>query len=139
MVGSWIDTRGDGEQIDGGDATPSTDLYAFGALVFELLTGRPPFEGSPAVQLLGHLTQEPRLPSLVAPAGWVAPDVDDFVSSLLNKDATHRPADAQELLGAIDALGSAPLSPEERITAEDLETRIRDLFNDPTDELAEIL
>ena len=126
------------EQVEGRLPDARSDLYSFGALLYEVLTGRAPFVGrSTAEVLMAHLTREPELPSIVAPAGWIAPDVDDFVTQLLNKDPGHRPDDAETLLGDVYALGSTISEPEHRITPEHLEERVDELLADPTDEMAE--
>jgi serine/threonine protein kinase len=46
------------EQIEGVDADARTDIFAFGALLFETLTGRPAFEGKTRAQLLGAILKD---------------------------------------------------------------------------------
>jgi serine/threonine protein kinase len=49
------------EQIEGAEADPRTDTFAFGALLFEMLTGRTAFEGKTRASLLSAvLKDEPR-------------------------------------------------------------------------------
>ena len=46
------------EQIEGLDADARTDIFAFGAVLFEMLTGRPAFEGKTRAQLLGAILKD---------------------------------------------------------------------------------
>ena len=77
------------EQVTGGHATPSTDLYALGIVAFQCLTGRPPFNGPPLAVALAH--QEKPLPPL-PPS--VPEEVAALVADLTTKDPWTRPAGA---------------------------------------------
>jgi serine/threonine protein kinase len=82
------------EQITGEEKlTGAVDLYALGCVMFEMLVGRPAFDGNTLVMVFEkHMFAEPQNPSyLVAdcPA-----DLGQIVLRLLEKDATDRPADA---------------------------------------------
>ncbi|HVU03128.1 MAG TPA: protein kinase [Polyangiaceae bacterium] len=125
------------EQLRGRPATPATDVYAFGAVLFELLTGKAPFETKTiADALVAHLSEKPRLPSQVAPRGFVSRDLDAFVLSLLEKDPLARPQTADAVLSALDALGRpaevAAAAPA--ITDEDLAARIDAVIAAPESE-----
>lgn len=73
-------------------ADARSDVYAFGVLMYEVLTGKPPFAaGSPVEAAIQHLGREPEAPSAVAPRGWVTKELDTFVLSLLKKDPADRP------------------------------------------------
>ena len=91
------------EQIRGDDVGPRTDIYAFGSLMFELLTGQHLFTGSTAVGVLTkHLTAEPDAPSVRAPKQGIPPTVDHLCRKALAKTPEARWASAAELGEAIE-------------------------------------
>ncbi len=95
------------EVIQLGDLTHLVDIYALGALCFELLTGRPPFlaEHTPEV-LRQQVEKPPPAPSLYR-AG-LPPEVDRVVQNALAKDPKKRPQSAQEFLAALTGALEAP-------------------------------
>ena len=126
------------EQIEGRLPDARSDLYSFGAVLFEVLTGRPVHETTSAAEaFMAHLTREAPLPSLSAPAGWAGADIDDLVTQLLNKDPTNRPSDAGALFRTIETLGTGGASSEEMIDEDALEERVRSLLSNPTDTFCE--
>ncbi|WP_133305599.1 protein kinase [Streptomyces sp. AcE210] len=89
---------------------PNSDLYALGCLLFELITGRPPFQAPDAMgYITAHSTQQPPTPSSVSEG--VPPDWDDLVLTLLDKDPALRYPDAAALAQALRQLDSGPLGP----------------------------
>ena len=102
------------EQAKNGAATASSDLYAVGALLFEILTGKPPFAGSPIEVVAQHVTKEPDAPSAVAPRGWVSKEVDSITLRALEKSPTARQQTAAELRESIESIGRASIPPEAR-------------------------
>ncbi|WP_437667030.1 serine/threonine-protein kinase [Sorangium sp. So ce1182] len=90
------------EPIDG-----RADLYAFGALLFELLTLRAPFTGDRASVAHGHLSRQPPRPGELAP---VPPPIEDLVLACLAKERALRPRDAAGLRAALAAAGAAALA-----------------------------
>ncbi|MFH1531287.1 MAG: protein kinase [Pseudomonadota bacterium] len=84
------------EQASGLELTPSADLYALGTILFEMLSGRTPFQGTAVVQLLMDQvrTPPPRLRD-TRTASPVPEALDAFVTRTLAKDPADRPADAE--------------------------------------------
>lgn len=80
------------EQIEGASVTHATDVYALGATLVAMLTGRPPFEGGYLQQLTAHMTLA--APSLRAARPDVPEVVDRFVLRMLDKDPRRRPSSA---------------------------------------------
>jgi eukaryotic-like serine/threonine-protein kinase len=88
------------EQIQGQAVDARSDLYSLGATAYEMLSGRPPFEGETALALaLQHLQNAP--PDLKN----LRPDVDDellvIIKLLLSKSAEDRFASAADLMRSI--------------------------------------
>src|SRR3954469_6693390 len=92
------------EQCRGsGEVDARSDVYAFGCLLFHMLTGRPPFVGEASGDLVvAHLEQEPPPPSQFAPE--LPPVVDALVLRCLAKSPDERFASMLALQAAIGAL-----------------------------------
>jgi len=77
------------EQFDDdyGSTDDVTDVYQLGAVFYELVTGRPPFEGSPAAVMHQVLHDDPVPPSDVAD---VPPELDDVLSTALARERSDR-------------------------------------------------
>lgn len=86
---------------DGTRVSARSDLYAFGCVAFELLAGRPVFEGADVFTMLtAHLSEEPRLLSSLRPE--LAP-MDRVLRKALAKDPEHRHASVGAMMAALDA------------------------------------
>ena len=97
------------EQALGQEATPQADLYSLGAMLYELVTGQPPFGGDDATAVIGqHINTAPVRPSLRSE--HCPPDLEALILRLLAKAPADRPASATEVLEALSAVDPAALS-----------------------------
>ncbi|MFF5455855.1 serine/threonine-protein kinase [Streptomyces sp. NPDC012950] len=75
------------ESAEGRPQTSAVDIYGAGILLYELVTGRPPFAGGTALEVLHrHLSEEPRRPSTVPGPLWTV------IERCLSKDPDRRPS-----------------------------------------------
>lgn len=75
------------ESAEGRPQTSAVDIYGAGILLYELLTGRPPFGGGSALEVLHrHLSEEPQRPSTVPEALWTV------IERCLRKEPNERPS-----------------------------------------------
>ena len=77
------------EQARGGMATIQTDIYALGIVLYELLTGKVPFDGESAVSIALKHFQEP-LPPVVNPTAMVPQSLENIVLKATAKDPMNR-------------------------------------------------
>jgi serine/threonine protein kinase len=100
------------EQIRGEEVTAATDVYALACMLFELLTGRPPFADEVGMRVMwAHLQDPPPHPSdlnakLPRPVG-------DALLKGLEKDPTDRPQSATELMRLVEYAAGPPPSPDD--------------------------
>ncbi len=90
------------EQIQGQETDTRTDIYSFGCMAFELLTGFAPFEADSAVELFNlHLRQAP--PSALEHSSLEIPrELDLIIQRCMSKKPDDRYSDAQELSVALE-------------------------------------
>ncbi len=88
------------ESAEGRPQTSAVDIYGAGILLYELVTGRPPFAGGTALEVLHrHLSEEPRRPSTVPEPLWTV------IERCLSKDPDRRPS-AENLARALRTVAS---------------------------------
>lgn len=92
------------EQAAGSPVDHRADLYALGLVMFAMLAGRPPFQGSHVAEVIQRQQTEPA-PRVSTFVPNILPELDQLIDRLLAKDPAQRPASALalgRLLSAID-------------------------------------
>lgn len=98
------------ELLAGGRPGPGSDLYALGAMLFELLSGRLPHESERLGDLLRSVATQPA-PDLLTLNPALDPGVARLVAELLDADPRRRPADAAEVASRLADLASSVNGP----------------------------
>ncbi|MFN9812568.1 MAG: protein kinase domain-containing protein [Deltaproteobacteria bacterium] len=93
------------EQGRGAPMTYAADLYALGCVIFEMLSGRPPFEGSTPDLILKHMRET--APRVSECAHGIPEALDVLVARLLEKQPQRRHRDACHLLEELKRIGDA--------------------------------
>jgi len=99
------------EQAMGGKVTAKVDLYSLGAMLYEMVTGRPPFVGDDSVAIIGqHINTPPVSPT------WhradLPPALETLILQLLEKDPEKRPESAAVVLQALEAIEAGKIEKE---------------------------
>jgi hypothetical protein len=97
------------EQVTSQPADARADVYSMGILIYEMLTGRCPFEGeNPAELMRAHLVEPVPPPASLRPGLELEPELEAFFERALAKKRAERFADAREMLSAWEALPQPP-------------------------------
>ncbi|MEK6323100.1 MAG: protein kinase [Acidobacteriota bacterium] len=108
----------------GHQAEPRSDLYSLGVMLYEVVTGRPPFVGDQFVAIISqHINSPPVAPS------WHNPEVpqalETLILRLLAKTPVERPESAAEVAKALAAIGSSAPTAAERAVQQDAKSLSR--------------
>ncbi len=99
------------EQLELEEAMPASDIYTLGLVIFEMLTGRQPFEAETAIEMVfKRVREEPPSPRIYLPdldRRWEA-----LVLRCLEREPDKRFADAQEIIRLLDGDASEFLVPD---------------------------
>ncbi len=117
----------------GAAADVRSDVYAFGCLAYEVLTGKAPFAGASPIDLIvAHVSQTAEAPSKVAPRGWVSKDLDPVFAQVLSKDPAERFATAGEFVRVLnDAAAGKRLAD---VTRDEFDARKAAVLEAPSDD-----
>lgn len=107
FVGKWkycspehLGIVNEGERIDG-----RADIYSFGIVLYEMLTGVPPFQAeTPHRYLMLHASEQPKPLTQVNPTTTASPELEALIFRALEKDRSKRFPTARDFAKAIEAL-----------------------------------
>ncbi len=99
------------EQAQGHAVSAGSDLYSIGVVLYEMLTGRVPFDADAAVTIaLKHVSEAPTAPTQVNPN--VPPELEQVIMWALNKNPADRPGNADQFIVALEQAKAAIVSGE---------------------------
>jgi len=116
------------EQALGRPVDGTSDIYALGVIMYQMVTGRPPFRADSAVALvMKQIHDQPPDPNTINPNLVLPKRLKDLIFRMLNKEATKRPAktlDIYQELEAIEKEGGYPDEPSKDLvqTGDDKDT-----------------
>jgi serine/threonine-protein kinase len=99
------------EQAQGKPLDARSDLYSLAVILYQMLTGRPPFTDNDAVVVMArHIKSTPKRPNEAVPEAMIPTELEDVIMRTLAKDPKDRPGSAEilagELLAALEAQGA---------------------------------
>jgi len=94
------------EQFSGASSDARIDIYSFGCIAFELLTGHPPFTGRPMAVLDAHVNRRPPRPTEARPEAKIPAELEAVVLGCLEKEPSRRFQRAREIVAALKAVPS---------------------------------
>ncbi|NKY49812.1 Stk1 family PASTA domain-containing Ser/Thr kinase [Nocardia vermiculata] len=117
------------EQVTSGSADARSDVYSFGILIFELLTGQAPFTGDTSLSI-AYQRVEKDVPSPSRFIEGIPPEFDELVARATAREPAHRFADATEMAAELNRIAAVLQLPGYRVpapreSAEHLSSRYR--------------
>jgi len=99
------------EQAQGKPLDARSDLYSLAVMLYQMLTGRPPFTDNDAVVVMArHIKSTPKRPNEAVPEAMIPVELEDVIMRTLSKEPKDRPGSAEifagELLAALEAQGA---------------------------------
>jgi len=126
------------EQVKGEEAKAVSDIYSFGCMLFEMLTGKPPLKAESVIETLA-LHKNTEAP-LLSEYGDYPPNLVALMRDCLAKDPADRPQNASDVLSRLENIQQEVLNPKEIATpAHDPEAELRELRKRRTIAIASIL
>jgi len=108
------------EQAEGRETIDHrTDIYSLGVMLYEVLAGRPPFQGKSALDVLSKVVGEPApTPSSLTPPGTVDLQLEAICLKAISKDPRDRQSSAEDLAAQLEGwLGSRGAAPAPSLPA----------------------
>ena len=98
------------EALEGRELTSASDVFAFGAVLFEMVIGRRAFDGSSGAQIIAGILAE-RRPSISSVRPELPQALDRLVARCLARNPADRPASMRKVADELEKIGATPVGP----------------------------